>query len=216
MGQNDTSWAGWAISSFTNKLGTASGQMQTKSNSATPVEENGRPASTPPSINLAGSAPASVKAPSPNTQIPSSTSSTFPGLSSSEAVASDTATPGVDFGDDWGDNFDVEPDESSGNAKPTDKDDGKEPDFDAWLNARAQSKSKAKNPLPKGLSSAKRPVKPTSKSSSFIESEKTTKRAPLVFPTSKPPRKEPKASSSKEPTVADKGEDDESWGNDWQ
>lgn len=156
--QNDSSWAGWAISSFTNKIATASGEMQSKPSAPQPQarSDGNRPSSVPPITNK--SRPAHV----------SSSASTL----HRKALIGNTSTPTLTrtstdqfFGDAqdeddevdqaWGD-MDEEPFfDASSEPEPKAEisaaayDDGGEPDFEGWLKAQAQAKTKA--PLPKGL-----------------------------------------------------------------
>ncbi|KAI0007440.1 ARM repeat-containing protein [Xylariaceae sp. FL0662B] len=163
-----SSWAGWAISSFTNKLSAASGEMQSHG------KDNG--ALTPP----AGARAASPST-GPDTRRVTSTTSSASALHR-QAVKSPSPTPAAeaffkdtsptnnddddDFGGDaWGDMGDMPEDndnDSQGffdapaqpkkkqtaaapaviNARPFDADDGSEPDFAGWLAAQTQSKKK--------------------------------------------------------------------------
>ncbi|GAB0135097.1 hypothetical protein EsDP_00003447 [Epichloe bromicola] len=168
-------WAGWAISSFTNKLSTAAGDMQTA---------NGSGANTPKLSPSPG--------PDNSRRLPSASASSLhrQAISSPPPNASGTSSPGAaaladaffqddgfeDAGDAWGemnedDEF-VRP-ASHTTAKVSTKpapfaDDGGEPDFAMWLEAQAQKKKTGSSkPLPKGLSkstTAKRIVtKPAAK-----------------------------------------------------
>lgn len=167
---NDTSWAGWAISSFTNKLTAAKGEIEpTSANNAPAVTELARPSSVPQPTTtpMAGpvktasrlhvEAPALVRAAS----------------DTAAQTAIDTLEPLDD--DDWGADAWEQGDEDATKADedqffdagsspaPTSPattstsavpyDDGGEPDFAGWL--AAQSKAKTKKPLPKGLNSTK-------------------------------------------------------------
>ncbi|KAI9849304.1 MAG: hypothetical protein M1837_004764 [Sclerophora amabilis] len=161
--QNDTSWAGWAISSFTNKVASASGEMQPKVNgSTTRATDNSRPTSAPPIADPGRpsiSSTASASTFQRKVVESSALSSPKPGPSESylEADAEE------DYGDAWAemedDAFFDSPSEpikdATQPAAPSSKpfDDGGEPDFAGWLNAQTQSK--AKGSLPKGLSSKK-------------------------------------------------------------
>lgn len=164
-------WAGWAISSFTNKLASASGEIQPNS-SAAATSGPERPASTPPanqgssaaqSLSMDRTRPTPVISPSAPT-VPRVSS----GLRNATPITSDVEHE--DFGDAWGEMDEdgaadaadawAEMDDSVPVAAPPRApvaafDDGGEPDFAGWLNAQAQAKSKAKNPLPKGLSKSK-------------------------------------------------------------
>lgn len=168
-------WAGWAISSFTNKLSTAAGDMQTANGSGT---------NTPK--------PSPSPGPDNSRRLPSASASSLhrQAISSPPPNVSGTSSPGTsalvdaffqedgfeDAGDAWGemnedDEF-VQP-ASNTTAKVSTKpvpfaDDGGEPDFAMWLEAQAQKKKiGSSKPLPKGLSkstTAKRLVtKPAAK-----------------------------------------------------
>lgn len=213
---NDTSWAGWAISSFTNKITAAKGEIQPTSNGNAPaVAELPRPSSVPQ--------PATVSSTTkPTSQTVSSLHVEAPALA---RAASDTAAYPTDDlvtfdDDDWGaDAWDEGGDaetkddedqffDAGSSAAPTSSaspasaavpyDDGGEPDFAGWL--AAQSKAKAKKPLPKGLS----------KTSS---SKELPVRAAAVSRTaaSRAPAKPTKVIDT---TPKDEGEDD-GWGDAW-
>ena len=145
--QADTSWAGWAISSFTNKVSAARGQMQT------PVM-NGNNVLSPKSQPTSGGATPTI--------------SVGPGWPASQATEAfkpnDVSTMQDTFDEQEDDVLDawgtVDDDEDaffdapvssnkqtqSGSAKVQFNDAG-EPDFAGWL--VAQSKAKAKPPLPR-------------------------------------------------------------------
>ena len=162
--QNESTWAGWAISSFTNKLGSASGEMQTKP--APPL----RPSSTE---GRSTSAPAPL-----NASRPSASASDLHRQAVGGATAPKlTRTPTDQFfstvqnEDDeldeaWGEMedepFHDAPSEANDPAPappPVSFDDGGEPDFEGWLSAQAKAKSKA--PLPKGLAKSAKPATTT-------------------------------------------------------
>jgi SCY1-like protein 1 len=173
-------WAGWAISSFTNKLSAAAGEIQPSSSPAVPA--NGGPSAPPPKRPTpATSSSAStlhrqaLKSPPPSA--PSAKDSFFPDPEPEEDFD--------DGGDAWGDMDDMKEDEDDNNnngqddnpfssstpptttttrpkreakpptaiATPTPFDDGSEPDFAGWLAAQAQKKSAGKG-LPKGMAKA--------------------------------------------------------------
>ncbi|KAL9075594.1 MAG: hypothetical protein Q9157_003976 [Trypethelium eluteriae] len=175
--QNDTSWAGWAISSFTNKLSSAQGEI----NSTATASTNGHPPSRPQAPRTVSDQTNSTLA---ATQSRTTTKPSSPSPLHRQALSSPTetdlmssSTPSVaeDFNEPWGDDFGAsaigageDPDEFNGAwgddandpfaqtaAKPAVAtatfDDKGEPDFAGWLNAQAQAKTKKKNPLPKGL-----------------------------------------------------------------
>jgi SCY1-like protein 1 len=152
----DTSWSGWAISSFTNKLAGASGDIQTKpSNANTGAMREKRPSSVPPADKgrVSRLPPGSSASDISQTTLPVPTIT----KSSSEHILDTTPTPtGEDTLDDSWDNtgedtfFGAFTTASPALTSPTAFDDGGEPDFAGWLNAQHQAKSKA--PLPKGIS----------------------------------------------------------------
>lgn len=176
---NDKSWAGWAISSFTNKLAAADGEIASTAAPSKPSEEIPRPASVP--------RPAKS---SPSIQPEHSNKTLNPAAHPLSRSQSDIPAPivhdewhDVEEGDDvfdaWGaidedgDNG-VDPftaavaSPSSSSPDPTAKkasavpyDDGGEPDFAGWLAAKNQAKSK--NPLPKGLTKSAAAAKPAAK-----------------------------------------------------
>lgn len=160
---NDTSWAGWAISSFTNKLSAASGEIKSSSNPATIANGDAtqRPSSVPPpSTSQTAGVP-----PKPGMTLNKS-SSNIPAIVSPDPAAA-FQDEAEDFGDDWG-GFD---DPSSTSKKDKDEeedpwgtpqitttsssttafDDKGEPDFAGWLAAQSAAKKPGKTPLPKGL-----------------------------------------------------------------
>ncbi|KEQ73422.1 ARM repeat-containing protein [Aureobasidium namibiae CBS 147.97] len=170
-------WAGWAISSFTNKLATASGEIQ------------------PNSIPRVSS-----------------------GLRNATPTMSDVDQE--DFGDDWGamddDNdgaadawgevTDSAPPVASTKASAASFDDGGEPDFEGWLNAQAQAKTKAKNPLPKGLAKSK-PVSAAASKPAVIRTASASA-ATKAKPVAKP-------APGKVVKPAPKEEEEEDWGSAW-
>lgn len=151
-GQGDTSWAGWAISSFTNKTSSAKGDMT----SAPPQEQAiaqivSLPASgraTPTMGSTAPLRPTASALPATTQERPSPTAN-----NKDLEVEDDVIDAWGDMDDD-GDNFFDAP--TTKKAVPAvsaiDFDDNGEPDFAGWL--AAQNKSKAAKPLPKGLSKA--------------------------------------------------------------
>ena len=158
--QNDAGWAGWAISSFTNKINAASGEMQSKS-SASPAPPL-RSSSTDgrPSLPVAQSKPKTSTSVS-NLHRQAVAGSTAPVLTrtSTEQFFTDAQDEDDEIDEAWGqmeeDSFsDVPSTKSAPVPAPvvTAFDDGGEPDFEGWLNAQAKAKSKA--PLPKGLAKA--------------------------------------------------------------
>lgn len=160
-------WAGWAISSFTNKLAAATGEIQAgaaKPNGVSPIVQAAATEPSRPSSSSASTlARQALNASAPASNLTRNFST--PTISTPET----TIEPDVedDFDTSWG-AIDDGPDDDGGNAffdalssnsnnasatkpatSPTPFDDGGEPDFAGWLNA--QSKAKIKSPLPKGL-----------------------------------------------------------------
>ena len=151
--QNDTpGWAGWAISSFTNKLTTASGDMQSKaakpqqakcdrSSSVPPAAHSSRPQFSASTSTLHRQAVTGTSTP---TRVPTPTEQYF----------KDPIEIDEDIDEAWGElagdtSFDAPIEAKPNPAHPISFDDGGEPDFEGWLKAQSQAKSKA--PLPKGL-----------------------------------------------------------------
>jgi SCY1-like protein 1 len=148
-------WTGWAISSFTNKITTANGQMQTSTNGNSQVTS---PEPRSSSVPATTSRPALTSKTS-TTTTPLVSSGLNP--TSSKAVPSSNpfASPppednDEDFDASWGDDDASDPfaaPASSNSTEPTTLfDDKGEPDFSGWLNAQTDAK-KPKKPLPKGL-----------------------------------------------------------------
>lgn len=164
--QNDSSWAGWAISSFTNKLSSAKGEMQPATNNITVQSHTTlRPSSVPPRQASPANSNASEKA------IRSPISRSVVDVRSQTLSPNEQDPEEDEVFDAWG-TMDDE-DDSFFDAPTTRKltkpetvvtfDDAGEPDFAGWL--AAQSQAKAKKPLPKGLSkptqAPKNSAKPT-------------------------------------------------------
>lgn len=153
---NDTSsWAGWAISSFTNKLATASGEMQapptsisTEASRVTSPEP--RASSVPPTSST--NKPKTM----PNSTLRSttSTSNPFAPPPQDDDEDFDSGWGGDDAGDAWGADEDIsDPFASTPSQLNTSTPllEGGDPDFAGWLEAQAEAKKKSKNILPKGL-----------------------------------------------------------------
>ncbi|KAK5987185.1 putative inactive serine/threonine-protein kinase scy1 [Cladobotryum mycophilum] len=194
-------WTGWAISSFTNKLTTVAGDMQTaNSPAATPSGASPSPASETrklPTTSASSLHRQAVKSPPPATS----------GLSSPSASAvaeaffpDDNADDG---GDAWGDMGDddafASPSEStskapaSASATPFGDE---EPDFAGWL--AAQSQKKTSKPLPKGMSKT---------------TTTTAAKKPVAKTTAKPVAKKPIV--AKKIDMKPKEDDDDGWGDGW-
>lgn len=220
---DSSSWAGWAISSFTNKLATASGQMQPVANgsaalgAARPGDQ--RSSSVPPRPST-DSRPAVNRTLTPavaTTAIPASTrTSTSENPFDADAAADDFGAAWGDEGDDgddpWG-----EPVDKPSSAAPAAAafDDQGEPDFAGWLNAQAAAKQAVKKPLPKGLSkNSPAGLKPAAvRSTSSLGARK-----PIIGASSGVGAKLPakKVVEAKKPEPAKQEEDEEGWGDAWE
>lgn len=210
----DTSWAGWAISSFTNKMTTARGEMQPSVNdSKSTVQKDSRPISLP----LSGrSTPTSV--------FPLNNASA--GQTEQERISS-TPTQMDEEADDafqaWGTVEEEEEEEaffdapSSGKGSPipppTSKyEDQGEPDFAGWL--AAQSQAKSKKALPKGLmktSNAGPGLTDRTTSTGTMGSGVGPRK--LLATTSKPRVTVPAKKVDTKPKEPESAED--GWGDDW-
>lgn len=157
--QNDTGWAGWAISSFTNKLATASGDMQAKASNVQAGPDPVRSSSVPPTADT--NRPTFAAASASRLHRQAVTGSAAPVLTrTSTDQFFDVAQEEDDEVDKaWDDMAEESFFDALKQQNPADEpkastlaplvDDGGEPDFEGWLNAQAQAK--AKKPLPKGL-----------------------------------------------------------------
>jgi SCY1-like protein 1 len=207
-----SSWAGWAISSFTNTIASVSGQMQEEASNGTTADQ--RPSSVPlparsglsrppPSTSSVQSIPTSAPAPK----------SSKPNPFSSKPGRPQSPEPEVDFDNGWGEaenawGDDDDPFSPKSAEKPattaSNFDDSGEPDFEGWLNAQSRGKQGPKKPLPKGLTKAgsSRPALPKSNSTGGSNLKKTViARAPIK----KKDEAKPKA----------KEDEEEGWGDAW-
>lgn len=205
---NDNTWTGWAISSFTNKFATASGEMQPNKNGveSPPIS---RPTSVPPASN---GTKASRLGTGQNRLVPTRSSPVVPRVTSSVPVSPQPEEE--DFGDDWG-AMDEEEVADAWDAPAVAKtvsspkasapavayDDQGEPDFEGWLNAQAQAKKKPNKPLPKGL--AKKTSAPVAASRVSPAAKAAAQNAAA------------KMASKPSPTPAPVEDDGEAWGDAW-
>lgn len=227
--QNDSGWAGWAISSFTNKVTAARGEM------APPATTNGSSLSQTQSLPASGRTTPSTsvihehRSPIPSRPAISQTART---VISPPAEPEDMFEDNDDVLDAWGtmdddgDNFFDASSATPKRAQPgpatpaVNFDDGGEPDFAGWL--AAQSKSKAQKPLPKGLAKTPgtssntlnvRPTGPGRSASAGLPSAGNAVKRPTVAPSRTiPVKKEVKKEvpKPKEPEV-----NDDDWGDAW-
>lgn len=200
-------WAGWAISSFTNKIATASGDIQPKVAKAQPPN-NDRSSSVPPG---ADSSRGSASIPTIHRQAVTgaSTPLVVP-TPPPEKYFSSSLGDEQEIDDAWGemaedDFFDAPSESQPAPAPPVSFDDGGEPDFEGWLNAQAQAKSKT--PLPKSLAKPSAPARTTTTGS--VGSGAGSKK--LASTTAKPKPAPAKTISTKPKDTAA----DDDWGDAW-
>lgn len=157
---DSASWTGWAISSFTNKVSAATGDIQSGANGTNPAEA--RPSSVPPTNDHLRPTPLTSSASTLHRQAVTSPPASSARTSMSSIpndLFQDPALADIDDGDAWGDmdedNFFDAPSEaipstskSTSAANPFG--DTEEPDFAGWLAAQSGKKPGAKA-LPKGL-----------------------------------------------------------------
>ncbi|KAH8699687.1 armadillo-type protein [Ilyonectria robusta] len=159
-------WTGWAISSFTNKLSAAAGEMQTESGSRAvspkPPPSLGTEAKKPAMSSASNLHRQAVKSPPPNVSRKSSSS-----VVAEAFLPADDGDEGVDswgdMGDDDGFGSSTKEPAKQPATSATPFDDGDEPDFAGWLAAQSQKKSGLSKPLPKGLSKSAAAKKPLAK-----------------------------------------------------
>lgn len=217
---NDTSWAGWAISSFTNKLASTSGQMQ--DGAATNGAADQRSASVPPPTT--SSKPPVPLASKPGMTLHSTKSSTTVPTITSPDPAAAFNDEAEDFNNDWGGFGDDDATEElkapdaeenpwgapsvSKPASTTSYNDNGEPDFAGWLAAQSSAKKTTKNPLPKGLTKSTAPaaksIRPVIGGRSSTTGSATTRKVVIA----------PKKEAKKEAPKADE-EEAEGWGDAW-
>lgn len=213
------SWTGWAISSFTNKISAAVGEMQSASN-GTQLNPEARPSSahqmdtrksnlaTASASALHRQAVASPPAASTRTSTSSNTNDYF----------QDAPDIGADDLDAWGDMeedsfFDAPSEKPKPKTAPpvssTPFDDNGEPDFAGWLAAQTQKKPGGK-PLPKGLAKSVTSTG-TVAANGRPETGTAVKKAPVstAKPLSKP------VVAKKIDTTPKETVDDDGWGDGW-
>lgn len=161
-------WTGWAISSFTNKVSTATGEMETE-NGTTPAAKSSSASDVrKPVTNSASSLHRQAVQSPPFT---SGTASPTPSSVADAFFQDDNDDGGDNWGEmgdmdedaAWGDGSSEAPAKSPAPAASAAPFDDSEPDFAGWLAAQSQKKSGSK-PLPKGLAkttTAKKPVTKT-------------------------------------------------------
>lgn len=222
---------GWAISSFTNKISSASGEIQPSSNGVKPsavaaAAATAAAARSHPTPTANGSArPANAQHAS-TSSVPQVTT----GLRTA-TVAPDTEAEADDFDEGWGDMNDIagtwgdaEEQPWAGMSSSTTRtvapastvpfDDGGEPDFEGWLNAQAQAKSQGggRKALPKGLAKKTTvPLRPAAAAATTAAAKgnSAAARKKVVSAAAPPP---PTAAAA---TTKAAEEEDEGWGDAW-
>jgi SCY1-like protein 1 len=216
------SWTGWAISSFTNKVSAAAGEITPTANAAprpssAPLAADRRPAGTASASALHRQA---VTSP-PAATTPTSTSSHANDYFHDSNAGGDEE---IDLDDAWGepeeDSFFDAPSEAPKASKPITSaanpfDDDGEPDFAGWLAAQAGKKTTGK-PLPKGLAKSSnsngRPAPGTRVATTGSIGGTGAKRAASTSNTK--PAAKPVVAKKIDTAPKDTGEDD-GWGDGW-
>lgn len=203
---NDKSWAGWAISSFTNKITTANGEIQPTLNGKAAETDPTRSASVPRPAK--SSPPAQLELPKDTRPAPkplgrSLSDQPVPVLQMHEPEDEEEEEEADDVFDAWGamdDDNDEDPftaavaspkplsPDPAHKPAPVPYDDGGEPDFAGWL--AAQSKAKAKKGLPKGLNKTSTTNAGTTRSTLASTAKPRTVAAPAKTIDTKPKEEE--------------------------
>lgn len=209
-----SSWTGWAISSFTNKIAAATGEIQPSSAVVTPDAQpsSARQENEP--------RPSTQSASALHRQAVTSPAVASTNISSASQSYFEDANAGEDDMEAWGDmeeeSFFDAPSEST--PKPTTKqstvanpfDDNGEPDFAGWL--AAQQKKPAQKSLPKGLAKPAskitngRPISSSGRSNTTSSSSLATKKSSTIA--AKPVPK-------KIDTAPKATDEDADWGDGW-
>jgi SCY1-like protein 1 len=212
---NDTSWAGWAISSFTNKLAATSGEMQASSTTNGAADQ--RSSSVPPAATMTSKPPVPLSTKPGMTLHSAKSTASIPTIKSPDPAAAfdDEAE---DFNNDWGGFADEEekpqneedPWGTPAVSKPastTSYDDKGEPDFAGWLAAQSNAKKPTKSALPKGLTKSAAPAAKAARPAvgSRTSTTGSTTRKVVVPPKKEVKKEEPKAEE----------EEEEGWGDAW-
>lgn len=216
------SWTGWAISSFTNKVSAAVGEIQPNVNGAAPTaRSNPTPLTSEVRRSVTGTASASAlhrQAVATPPALSTRTSTSSNANDYFQDNSNDTEEDTNAWGDMEEDNFFDAPSESlpktstSSAANPFQDD--VEPDFAGWLAAQAQKKPGAGKPLPKGLA---KPAVSNSSRPATVGRAATTgsvggtggKKAAVTTLKAKP------VVSKKIDTTPKAADDDEGWGDGW-
>ena len=215
-------WAGWAISSFTNKMSQASGDMQAKPPNLQPPLRPERSSSTPPTANSIPQPQSSASASNLHRQ--AVTGPSTPAVRSPpESVSWDAPEDDDEADEAWGQLdedtfFDAPLDATKPKLEPkheTPFDDGGEPDFEGWLKAQAEAKQKPKSSIlskaaTKSTSAAQKNGRPS------VMSRTTTGTSEGGVATKKPGNVTTKSKGTATKEIVTKPEeDDDDWGDAW-
>lgn len=211
------SWTGWAISSFTNKVSSAVGQIEPTSNGS---QDPQRPASAPTHPEprrTAGTASVSALHRQAVTSPPVTSARTS--ISSGANDYFDDGQDDIDVDDAWGnmeeESFFDASSEAPKPSKPTPSaanpfEDAGEPDFAGWLAAQASKKPGAK-PLPKGLSKTPTPAPRPATIARASTAGSVAAKKPAMVSNMKP---KPVVAKKIDTAPKDTGDDD-GWGDGW-
>lgn len=228
----EAGWAGWAMSSFTNKFGAANGQIEPTANGGTvPLSSTVTPDSSRPSTAQGSRTNIAAANGQPKPLAARQVSEVSKIAHSFEAPPADDTwgnfdeEEGGEVADDaWGEMDDDGDTFFDSSAKPTATkattkpavvaDEKGEPDFAAWLAAKQSTTAVKKGPLPKGLGGTAKPAARTVVSSMAKPATKTLPSRPLSTTAAKPAAKPiaPKAAAAPAKPAAD---EDEAWGDAW-
>ncbi|OCT46614.1 N-terminal kinase-like protein [Cladophialophora carrionii] len=225
--QSDTTWAGWAISSFTNKMAGAKGEMApaATANGAPLLQTQSLPTSgrTTPTINVIRE-----KSTATSSRLPTSQTTSMPIPPPEQAEDAweeegDTLDAWGTMDDEEDSFFDAPSATKSSTPEPAAAfDDGGEPDFAGWL--AAQSKAKSQKALPKGLAKSTnaastlnvRPIAPARSASAGVGASSASSKRPAVTNTKTIAPVTAKKEIKKEiPKLKEPSVNDDDWGEAW-
>ncbi|KAL8961582.1 MAG: hypothetical protein Q9193_001887 [Seirophora villosa] len=221
--QNDIGWAGWAVSSFTNKHATANGDIQTQSGNLQVSSGLGRPSSVSPRTDTGQPAFAAASASQLDRQVVTGPLAPVLIRTSTDQFFGEAQEEDDEVDEAWGDMADESFFDAPGQPPPVVDpealaptaliDDKGEPDFEGWL--RAQSQAKTKTPLPKGLikpsgRSGGRQVATRSTTTGPVGSGSSTKKLASTATASRSAAAQAIDTQPKEPSPAD-----DDWGDAW-
>jgi SCY1-like protein 1 len=218
----ESSWTGWAISSFTNKLASVNGEISTTNNGSSTLNANEPRTQSLPSTAV----PSPTNTPALSRPVPSTTmsmssmappttikkSSPSPNPFSGASTPTQPAEP-EDFDSNWGNNNDTwgtddDPFAQKGNETSEETGGSGEPDFSAWLSSQSKTSKKA---LPKGL---------TKSGTGTAQAKTVVRPKPAIAAATSVPKK---VVTTAKPAIAkkvikkepEKPAEDDAWGDDW-